>query len=129
MMDVPAWLNFGALGLTLFLLAVGIPWLLKHLREKDEAHQKNMEANNAAHQINVDKINAEHTARVNALIQDNKDERAANISALDKVCLAFKGASESEVDLCEKRINDLKDIYNRQFTELRGDIQKLKEKA
>lgn len=116
-MDIAPWLNYGGLGLCAFVIAVGVPWLLKHLREKD-----------AIHQAVVDKNNTEHTARVNALLVDNKDERISNIAALDKVCLAFKGASESEDQICEKRIKDLKEIYNNQFASLREDVKELQEK-
>lgn len=95
----------------------------------NKAHQESIKAITDSHKDTIERITTKHTLRVQALIQDNKDERAANNAALDKMCATFKTASDAEKELCERRIGDLKEVYQEQIAEIKQDIKDLQQKG
>ena len=88
----PTWVQYGFAGLTGLLLTFGIPWLLKHLRERDEKHA-----------ATIEKMADEHTERVNKIVDDHRVERNVHIANMDRVCCTFEKTMNEERAACERR--------------------------
>jgi hypothetical protein len=98
-----AWIQWGFAGLCGLLITIGIPWLLKHLKEVSEKHS-----------ALVREISAEHTERVEKLIDDHKVERHVHVANMDRVCSTFTHEMKEERNACERRMSQ---ILGNKFTQ------------
>jgi predicted transcriptional regulator len=91
-----AWMQYGAFGVIGLLVTVGIPWLLKHIREMNDRHA-----------ATIEKTNEEHTERVNKIVQDHQVERNVHILNMERVCATFTSEMKEERAACERRTEQL----------------------
>lgn len=107
------WMQYGGLGLAGLLIVVGIPWLLNYLATVNKQHTEL-----------ISQANDQHAARVQSLIDDQKEERGVHSENLQTVCKTFTAEMKEERSACERRLENHRLNNERWLDQLKKEIVK-----